>query len=140
MGISINHSVPRNLLQEIADHACRYYKIALIKIVVFNNPSQRIFGESVYYDYGDGSPNFGHVIRLNRGFHGANVCTLLHELAHYIVDDTYTGHEDHGKKFVGIYMHLLHKYRIIPSDAFRVLAKRWGVKVAGKFKPDTIRG
>ena len=79
-------------------------------------------------------------VGLNRGFHGVNLITLLHELAHYIVDITYEGHHDHGKEFVGVYMHLLDKYRIIPRDAFRVIAKRRRIKIANKFKPAAIRG
>ena len=143
VGASINHSAPRRILQEISDHACRYYRIKPLKVIVYNNPKERVFGESLHYYYGDGyeaSEKFGHVIRLNKGFHGANVFTLLHELAHYIVDDTYVNLEDHGKKYVGIYMHLLDKYRIIPSGCFRLLAKRYRIKIAGKFKPAAIRG
>ena len=142
VGVSINHQVSRRRLQELADHACRYYMIQPIKVVVFNDPKKRIFGESVYYYYDDHetSKKFGYAIRLNKGFHGANVCGLLHELAHYIVDGTYADHEEHGKKFVGVYMHLLAKYRIFPSDCFRLLAKRYRIKIAGKFEPSAIRG
>ncbi len=142
VGVSINHSAPRKMLQEISDHACRYYRVKPIRIIVFNEPDRRIFGESLFYYYDDESTGerFDYSIRLNKGFHGANVATLLHELAHYIVDDTYMNLEDHGKKFVGVYMHLLDKYRIIPSSCFRLLAKRHGIKIAGKFKPGAIRG
>jgi predicted SprT family Zn-dependent metalloprotease len=63
---------------------------------------------------------------------------LLHELTHYIIDRIYVGHEDHGKQFAGVYMHLLDKYRIIPSIAFRAIAKKHRVKIAGKFKPGAI--
>jgi len=139
VGVSVNHSVPRSALQEISKHACKYYRIKPVKVVIFNQPGNRTFGETVSYSYNDGTPDFGYVIRLNRGFHGANVCTLLHELAHYIVEGTYIGAQDHGKKFVGVYMHLLDKYRIIPSDAFRVIAKRHKICIAGKFRPATIR-
>lgn len=79
-------------------------------------------------------------IRLNRGYFGNNVGTLLHELTHYIVGDTYVDFQSHGIQFVGIYMHLLDKYRIMPNCAFRALAKKCGVQIAGKFKPDAIRG
>ena len=68
------------------------------------------------------------------------VAKLLHELAHYIVDSTYVNHQSHGKQFVGVYMHLLDKYRIMPNCAFRALAKKCKVKIAGRFKPDAIRG
>ncbi len=139
VGSAVYHKVSRAHLQEIADHACRYYRVWAIKIVVFDNPANRIFGESVSYTKNGGAP-YGHVIRLNRGFHGANVATLLHELAHHIVDNTYEEHHSHGKHFVGVYMHLLDKYRVLPSVAFRALAKKWRIEIAGKFKPDAIRG
>lgn len=136
----INHRANNAYLQEVSDHACKYYKIKPLKIVVFDKPGKREFGESVYYSTDEFETLFGHVIRLNRGFHGANLVTLLHELAHYIVDDTYEYHEDHGKKFAGVYMHLLAQYRVLPSACFRLLAKKWRVKIAGKFKPGAIRG
>lgn len=139
VGVSINHRVSRADLQTVADHACKYYRIKPIRVVVFNAPEQRVFGSFNYCEDETGEP-YNQVIRLNSGFHGANVTTLLHELAHYIVDSTYEGHAGHGKKFVGVYMHLLEKYRIIPSDAFRVIAKRRGIEIAGKFKPAAIRG
>ncbi|MEE9312970.1 MAG: hypothetical protein V3V10_11235 [Planctomycetota bacterium] len=140
VGASINHVANRTHLQAIADHACAYYKIKPVKVIVYRDLKSRDFGESVYYSTDNFKTLYGHAVRLNRGFHGANAPTLLHELAHYIVDDTYVGHRSHGKQFVGVYMHLLAKYRVIPSDSFRVLAKRYRVKIAGKFKPGAIRG
>jgi len=142
MGTAVYHNVGQHNLQLIADHACRYYRIAPIKIVVYNDPEERSMGEHIWWDTGDGctvDTTKQQKIRLNRGFHGANVATLLHELAHYIMRGTYEGHESHGKKFVGVYMHLLDKYRIMPGCAFRALAKKCKVQIAGKFKPDAIR-
>ena len=140
VGGVVNHVVSRKKLQELSNHACRYYRIKPIKVVVFDDPRQRFFSEVLCYTNNDGTPDFGHLIRLNKGFHGANVCSMLHELAHYIADDTYHGSQGHGKQFVGIYMHLLAKYRVLPRDCFRLLAKRYRIKIGGKFKPDAIRG
>ncbi len=139
VGCSVYHKVSRDDLETIMRHACSYYRIKAPKLVVYSKPEERVFGRSEYDEMPDGSlANFE--IRLNRGFHGANVCTLLHELAHYIVDNTYENHHGHGKKFVGVYMHLLDKYRVLPAVAFRALAKKWRIEIAGKFKPDAIRG
>ncbi len=66
--------------------------------------------------------------------------TMLHELAHYITDYTWVGHGGHGPKFVGVFMHLLDKYKMIPNDAFRLVAKRRNIKISGRFKPGAIRG
>lgn len=139
VGCSIYHKVSRDDLETIMRHACAYYRIPAPKLVIYNNPADRKFGESEYMLHSDGAMT-DFKIRLNRGFHGANVVTLLHELAHYIVDNTYEGHHGHGKKFVGVYMHLLDKYRVLPAVAFRALAKKWRIEIAGKFKPAAIRG
>ena len=139
MGVSVYHVVSRRDLQAVADHACRYYCIPSIRVAVYNDPDERSMGEFERLVHDDGRVT-DQKIRLNRGFHGANVCVLLHELAHYVVDDTYDNVEPHGKQFVGVYMHLMDKYRVMPSCAFRALAKKCRVSVGGKFKPDAIRG
>ena len=138
MGVSVYHVVGRRDLQVVADHVCRYYCIPSIRVVVYNDPDERSMGEFERWVHHDGTIT-DQKIRLNRGFHGANVCVLLHELAHYVVDDTYDNIEPHGKQFVGIYMHLMDKYRVIPNCAFRALAKKCRVSIGGKFKPAAIR-
>lgn len=140
VGVSVRCPTPRRTLQEISNHACRYYRVKPIKVIVFNDRRRRIFGESSCWFYEDTGQSYGHVIRLNRAFNGAHIMVLLHELAHYITDRIYSGHEDHGRQFAGVYMHLLEKYRVMPSCAFRASAKKHRVKIAGKFKPDAIRG
>ena len=139
VGMSVYHRVSRTNLTTVCRHACRYYKIKAPKLVVYDDPTDHTFGWTESTVHEDGSRSH-FAIRLNRGFDGANLFTLLHELAHYITDETWVGHSSHGPKFVGIYMHLLHKYRMVPSDAFRVVAKRFRIKIAGKFKPSAIRG
>jgi hypothetical protein len=138
IGTSVYHKVRRADLQAVSDHACRYYRISCVRIVVYDNPDDGTMGMYERYEYDDGTVTNAK-IRLNRGYHGANIAVLVHELAHYIVDNTYSGHEPHGKQFIGVYMHLLDKYRIMPCCAFRALAKKHKVKIAGKFKPDAIR-
>ena len=139
MGVCIYHSVSRSNLQVIADHACRYYKISPIRIIVYRDPEDCVMGEYTRLEHEHGEiTNLS--IRVNRDFYGDNVATMLHELAHYIVEHTYTDSQSHGVQFVGIYMHLLDKYRIMPNCAFRALAKKCKVQIAGKFKPDAIRG
>lgn len=136
-GCSVNHSATIKDLQVVLNHACRYYRIKPPKLRSYNDPSDRCFGYSES-DIVDGVRTNPHIF-LNTGFHGKNMFTLLHELAHYITDYTWVGHSGHGPKFVGVFMHLLDKYRIVPSDAFRTVAKRRHIKIAGKFKPGAIR-
>lgn len=137
VGGAVNARLTRGQLQELSNHVCRYYGIPPAKIVVFTNRKVRIFGDSTMFMI-DGRVA-GAKIRLNVAFHGANIFTLLHELAHYIVEWIYDDAENHGPQFVGIYMHLLDKYKVIPSCAFRAMAKKHRIKIAGKFRPVTIR-
>ena len=139
MGCSVNHSASLQNLRVILNHACRYYRIAPPKLRIYNDPDEHCFGYSES-DIGEGFVRSNPHIFLNAGFHGKNMFTMLHELAHYIADYTWVGHGGHGPKFVGIFMHLLDKYKIVPSDAFRLVAKRRRVKIAGRFKPAAIRG
>jgi len=133
MGASVYHVVSQFDLQTITDHACRYYRIPVVPVTVYDNPDDRSLGEFARYEV-DGEMKSPR-IHLNRGFHGANVSTLLHELAHYVTGQLYVDYASHGPQFVAIYMHLLDKYRIMPSCAFRALAKKCKVQIAGKFKP-----
>ena len=138
VGTSVYHTVRKEDLQTVMEHVCRYYGVAVPKLIIYSKPSEHVFGRSIVTIEKDGRYT-DHEIRLNRGFHGANVTTLLHELAHHITDTYFEQHGDHGAQFVAIYMHLLHKYRIIPSDAFRVIAKRRGIRIAARFRPAAIR-
>lgn len=138
MGSSVYHNVTQKNLQIVADHACRYYRIAPVRVRVYHK-EERVFGHWHYWEYSDGRIEPDE-IALNRAFHGANLSTLLHELAHYITDDTFKGHEGHGPEFCGVYMHLLDKYRLLPSIAFRALAGKWKVRIARRFRPAAIRG
>ena len=139
MGGMVYHVVSGKNLQMLADHACRYHKVAPIKITVVHQPDKREMGWCYSYSIDGGMP-FDFRIYLNRGFHGANAMVLMHELAHYITDITYENHEMHGKEFCGIYMHLLAKYRILPGVCFRALANKWRVQIAGGFRLGANRG
>lgn len=139
IGVSVSHVVSKANLQVIADHVSRYYRLPKIKIIVVDRPWEKVLGWCEYMFTEDDQP-IDFVIHLNRGFHGASVCILLHELAHYVTDSVYKDHEVHGPEFVAVYMHLLDKYRVMPDACYRLLAKKHRVKIASKFKPDAIRG
>lgn len=139
VGVSLHHTAEKRELEKYLRHACRYYKIKPPKLSIYDDPKDETFGYAESDIHEDGSRS-NTVIFLNRGYHGANLITLLHELAHYIADDTWPGHSGHGPKFVAVYMHLLHKYRVIPRDAFRLIAKRRNIRIHNKFRPDAIRG
>lgn len=140
VGTSVYHQVSQRNLQVLANHVCAYYRVKPLKVITYHNPHEKRFGESISYSRDDFVTQFGEKIRLNSGYHGANLSTLLHELSHYISDLTYQNHRDHGKQFCGIYMHLLDKYRVLPASAFRLMAQKWRISIAGRFKPGAIRG
>jgi len=118
IGQSIHTRSSRKHLRDVIAHACRKYKVKPIALRFINKPEEKLFG------YHEAPPP---AIVLNQGFHGANLFTLLHELAHYITDCKYTDVPDHGPEFVKVYMDLLHRYRIIPDYVFKVMAQRHGV-------------
>lgn len=102
----------------IAKNACRAYKVPSPPVLVVDEKS-RIFGCCTE-----------NRIELNKLKHGDTVHTLVHELAHWITDRTAIEEHDHGPAFVRTYMELLERYKLLPSDAFRLIAKRYGVKIA----------
>lgn len=142
-GSSIYHHVKREDLQTVLEHACRYYGVLVPKLTLGRKPKDKVFGRSyVTMDLRpDGSVEkyYNHEIWLNCAHHGDNVSVLLHELAHHIVDQYFDHAYDHGKTFCAIYMHLLDKYRILPSICFRVLAKKWNIQIGHRFRPSALR-
>ena len=60
---------------------------------------------------------------------------LLHELAHFLVDEFYTDVEHHGPEYVAIYMHLLDRWKYLPNRCFRLLAKKHRLKIGRRYRP-----
>jgi hypothetical protein len=121
IGTSINTHCPREHLEAVIRHACRKYRVAVPKLVLVNR-KERVFG----YSYDD-------MIELNRSWHGDNLGTLLHELAHWITDRLHEDDEavkdNHGPEFVGIYANLLHAYMVMPLECFKLLARKHKLKM-----------
>lgn len=129
-GNSIGHVASHEYLCKLSNKICRYYRVPALEIHIANKPKQR---EYAWVEYTTGKND--HKVFLNRAFDGQNAMTLLHELAHYVTDCNFKNHENHGKEFVAIYMHLLHKYKILPQDAFRVIARRWNIQIGNEYLP-----
>ncbi len=138
VGVCVYHTVTKANLQIVADHVCRYYRVEPVKIDTYVDTRAGADMSICWWSEDENGHHDTHKIVLNRAKHGANVTCLLHELAHHIVHSIYVNIEGHGPEFVGVYMHLLDKYRVMPSCAFRALAKKCRVKIARRFKPDAI--
>ena len=119
LGSSINTHCPREHLEAVVRHACGKYKVPAPKLTIVNKKT-RIFGWS-----GDDG------IDLNRWHHGDNLGTLLHELAHWIADQLHEegAKHNHGPEFVGIYANLLHSYKLLPLECFKLLARKYGIEM-----------
>lgn len=129
-GVSVEHTASRDHLHDILNHASRYYHIKPVVIKLYEKKNKE-YGYIICTD---------REIGLNTLEDGVNAATLLHELAHMICWDTYgSGIEDHGPEFVAILAHLFDKYRVIPEDCFRLICKRWSVKVGPAGSPGELK-
>jgi predicted SprT family Zn-dependent metalloprotease len=121
IGQAVGHSTPRAHLEEIIRDACRRFGVDEPALRIVNKP------ERVYARYFDDES-----IRLNRGFHGDNVSTLLHELAHHLTWKLAPTAQDHGAEWCAIYRRLLHLYRMMPRAGFDALARKYRLRVAAR--------
>ena len=139
IGVSVNAVVSKSNLQDIADHVRRYYKIKqTVKVIVVDQPWEPALGWCESWSVDGGVP-FDFIIYQNRGYHGASMNILLHELAHYVTDIHWQYHQVHGLEFMAVYRHLLDKYRIMPGICFDVLAKKHRISVGKQGTPSKIR-
>lgn len=118
----------RELLEGLITQVGNYYGIPeahhpTLKIV------QRIKG-------GYAGQQWADEIHLSREGDGVNPMVLLHELTHWLVDELYEdGIEDHGPEFAAVQMHLFDKWCILPHSCYRLLAKKYRVKLARRYRP-----
>ena len=117
-GGTIGTKTDRQTLQSIVTHACNKYKVEPPRLVV-GRKKEKVIG---YCDEDH--------IYLNSWFHGQNTHTLLHELAHWMVQSMFDEYENHGPEFMAIYMHLLDAYRLLPEWAFKRYAREYKLKIA----------
>jgi hypothetical protein len=117
IGQNVYTICPIEHLEAVAAHACKKFKVPVPELRLVQL-SVRHFGES-YRDR----------IELNTDFHGQNLNVLLHELAHWITDRKFDNDTDHGPGFTRYHMRLLEMYKLLPKNAYRDLARRYGVKI-----------
>ena len=124
-------SASRGSLLFVLGKLSRYYRVSVPTLRIGNKKGRN--ADAGNYD------SHTETIWLNRGEGGANVHVLIHEFAHHVIECYYEDVEDHGKEFVGVYMHLLDKYSILPSQCFRLLAKKYKLKIGRKYRPKAFR-
>ena len=136
-GCLIHHSAPKNFLVKKANEICDYYGVLRVKLYFVRQRSDM-------YGWTESSHDQDYArtkIFLNEGRKGAtgkNLPTLVHELAHHIVDSVYDYAEAHGPEFCAVYMHLMNKYKLMSEDCFRLSARRWGIKIAPEYLPSAL--
>lgn len=116
-GGSIFSKTERGVLQDLVVHVCNKYKVERPRLVI-GRSKEKMMGYTT-----------SEKVYLNSSYHGQNTMTLLHELAHWVVDKQFEEHDNHGPEFMCIYMQLLDAYRLLPEFAFRKLAGEAGLKI-----------
>lgn len=124
----------RAALETYLAKAARYYRVDPPKLVI-SRRHYRHAGEYVTAEWDRGNEA---IILYPKG-HGDNIQCLLHEFSHYVVDQYYDDAEDHGPEFCAVYMHLLDKYCIFPASCFRLLARKYRVKIGRRFRPSALK-
>ena len=119
-GMAVNTHVKRKDLNEMSGWLCNKWRVKHPKITLIRDKKFKSFG---YADEELG-------VLLNVAHDGDNYSTLIHELAHWIKDIRFGTHdEDHGPVFVGVYRSLMASAKLLPTDCFDLLAKRYDVKI-----------
>lgn len=120
---------PRKILQEFADKACRRWGVPLLDVVF--STSTRWSG--MYYWDQNKIRLFAPTKKSKWKRNGRNLGVLMHEVAHHIDDwkiDAGAEAETHGPNFVAIVMDLYDHYDVLPKPAFKLMAKKIGIKIA----------
>ena len=132
-GVDHRHYADNIYLKKIAAYACRLYRLKPPTVCVFLDKGNKRCGWCE-----------GDKIYLNKGHDGANIRTLLHELAHYIVIETYADCEDdpiydHGPEFAAVYGFLLDRFNVMPRECWDLLCKEYNVVQAHDGSPEAVR-
>lgn len=132
--MSVGHTANREWLKRVTRQVCKAYKIPEVPLRFVNDPKNPEFG---WTEYEYASKTWARIF-LNRGYNGQNLMTLLHELAHCVVDGLYDDAQDHGPEFCAIYMYLLNRYKLVPMDCFRLMASRWKIRIDYEYLPSAF--
>lgn len=116
-GHSIATTTTDKHLREVLVRACNTWKV----------PKPELIYESIR------NTNFGWQtdkgIHLNTKSDGANMQTMIHELAHWICHKREYAIEDHGPEFMWVYIELLEQFNMMPRECMMLLCKNYMVEV-----------
>jgi hypothetical protein len=118
-GGTVSHTAPQEFLSKVAAKAARTWKVKKPKIHYVNLPRA----------YWNGEHDSDVGITLNRGRHGQNLMTLLHEMAHWIVGQKDYAVESHGPEFMWIYIELMEQFNLMPRVCSLELCRIYNVEV-----------
>lgn len=119
-------------IRGVIHDACRLYRVPTphVRIAKRNSAS-----DSSYYD-----PNLHEILILPKH---RDVSTLLHEAAHAITDWIIGPfeREPHSKEWLGVFITLLDRFKVVPRTAAEAHAKAKGLRFisADKAAPKAIR-
>ena len=118
-GNSINVSMSRKNLLELARHMCDKWKVPPPKLKLYRSKKDKTMAWCS-----------GTTIALNMAFNGGNLPVLCHEMAHWVLFHLYPEVEqDHGPEFMDVYADLMEEYKVLPRDCLLLLAERYSVEV-----------
>lgn len=118
MGQSVGVAQDHEFLESVARHAARKWGIEA-PVLTFDE-DKGVYGRT-YWDRINLTPDPDKP--------GDNLITLLHELAHWIIDRKYPAKtQAHGPEFVYVYGKLLDQYKIMPEVAYKAMCKSYGLK------------
>lgn len=119
-GPSVGSIQDPEFLQQVANKGARTWRVKPPTIQCVDMPRADWSGLEITED---------RKIVLNRGRHGQNLLTLLHELAHYVVGVRGYAVESHGPEFMWIYIELLEQFNVMPRECMLLLCKKYNIEV-----------
>lgn len=115
------HATPAQL-RRVVKKCCRMYRVPVPRVHCLTKNQRDGKRYTSEYD-----PN-GHVIRIRPRHY--DLCTAVHESAHAITDwlfGIWTENKPHGPEWLGVYMVLLDRLKIIPRIALEAHARAMGL-------------
>jgi len=119
---SLENDISLARAMHIANHLCSSYSVPRVPVYFEWDTTDR-------YAYYEDEVKKHRRIALNVRRGGCNLPTLLHELAHHIIDCHYQRTtQDHGREFAELLRRLYSQYRLTRYERFDELAVKHKVK------------